>query len=84
LLQCNRDGSAARGRAVTGRLITQGGDQRTIMSPLRGVEEDGESARSLEDGFAGKVRLCLFIQTGKNGTRRRVFKGEKVKNTSLQ
>jgi hypothetical protein len=54
------------------------------MSPPRGVAEEGESARSLEDGFAGKVRLCLFIQTGKNGTRRQIFKGEKVNNTRLQ
>jgi hypothetical protein len=54
------------------------------MSPPRGVAKDSESARSLEDVFAGKVRLCLFIQTGKNGNRRRVFKGEKVKNMSSQ
>jgi hypothetical protein len=45
-----------------------------MMSPPPGVKEDDQSARSLEDGFAGKVRLCLFIQTGKWETRRRVFK----------
>jgi hypothetical protein len=55
-----------------------------MISSSQNMEEDGESARSLDDGFAGKVRLCLFIQAGKKRTRRRVFKGEKVKNTSLQ
>jgi hypothetical protein len=55
-----------------------------MVSPPQGVAEEGESARSLEGEYAGKVRLCLFIQAGKKGTRRRVFEGEKVKNTSLQ
>jgi hypothetical protein len=55
-----------------------------MMSSSQNMPEDGESAGSLGGGLAGKVRLCLFIQAGKKRTRRRVFKGEKVKNTSLQ